>query len=621
MSFHLERALHYFKVSDFSSAIKEYSASLASLPTKYHFLSYSNQGLAYLNQQKVNQAIQCFLLSIKNSTEHYESYHNLAVAYLLSYQTNKYEEALKYLTRSLKIRPDFCPSLCLKAMVLLLRGSHPTLNQGNMAVSSEAEKEIQFKQIVRQARALIDQAIGLLNSDDGEPTESAEMVYSSNGWPLYVSGNLESSIAEYEKALKRIPSSGLNAFDTTEVSPSVSETLKAYSFVLMEYALVLERQGKIDLAVEYMEKSTKRCPTSANLFNLGVLYNKSSSFGTMASKAEQCFQRVIQLTKDSAVEKSFYLKSLESIGLLYLKQSNLVNGIKCLRKCLDASGAVSTTLGPKAKKQMSMCRYNLALALLRNGEVLEAGRHFKIVLEICPRHVEAEHAVQMIQMYLAANPGIKLDLPIPPPGSVTRESAVADDYFSLNLNSKDSDLSGFDELSQLSSIDDSFAKLTLFEEKDLKLSSEALFQDFESDLKGLNAWQGQGLSARSMLDVDFGKLDPSSAGLEQEESNPDFATADDAAPSPLGSAAGSPGTEEKYDDAGNVAVEVRIYPLEELQSLDKQQLSSLKGVIPGRLEESLADNDFETCFGVSRAQFHALDYEKQQELRLEAGLL
>uniref|UniRef100_A0A7S3PRA8 HP domain-containing protein n=1 Tax=Aplanochytrium stocchinoi TaxID=215587 RepID=A0A7S3PRA8_9STRA len=271
-----ERALNFFKVEDYDSAIREYAVALTSLPKDQHFVAYSNQGLAYMNLGKYKQAIQCFGLAIENCKDHCESRHNMGVAYLAM---GDYEKAIEQFDKALQIQKDFTPALCAKSEALVgVERYAEALQTASKAIQIDAKDYI------------------------GHTTKA---------FALLKLGRFEESLRSYDRA--------------KELGDDTEETEKVRALAQSEYALELERSDKCDLAIEFYEKALKVRPTANGFHNMGILLLRAKA---EKSKVVQCFLKAINLNPK-------YIQSLSALGALFCQGGDYAKAIKYLRRVCD----------------------------------------------------------------------------------------------------------------------------------------------------------------------------------------------------------------------------------------------------------------------------------------------
>ncbi|GBG34740.1 UDP-N-acetylglucosamine--peptide N-acetylglucosaminyltransferase 110 kDa subunit [Hondaea fermentalgiana] len=272
----IENAKQAFISRDFKGAIAYYERAIKELPEDQLHVALSNKGAALMNTGHTKEAIKCFRLALENKADHYESLHNMGVAFTAD---KKYKKALDCFEKTIEDAPFFYAAHCGKSEVLASLG--------------------RFEEAAAAAKAGIQE-------DNEQPIAYADLAYA------YLKlRRFEAAVENYERAIA-----------LKDRSP---ETARLYALALSELALSHQKKNDVKRALDLYERSVEKHETPLSLHNLGVLHLRLRQ----PSKAKTCFSRALKRDPD-------FFESNAALGVLHAREARYDHALPYLRRAYDA---------------------------------------------------------------------------------------------------------------------------------------------------------------------------------------------------------------------------------------------------------------------------------------------
>jgi tetratricopeptide (TPR) repeat protein len=216
--------------------------------------------------------------------------YNVGLVYL---QNDKYEEAIKYLNKSLALKPNFDMALNALGIIHFI--------QGDLQKAKDYfEKCLAVNPVLTEAHNYLGsvyQEMGLLDKAEAEYKKAiADETYLSRELPYYNLARLYLTKGNDAEALKLVE----NAIELNE------EMVMALNLK----GVLLEREGKLKEAIFNYEKALNIAPGDINLsYNLAVAYFKSDR----RSEAKAIFEKIYSEVTDEEIKSKIdeYLKVLK----------------------------------------------------------------------------------------------------------------------------------------------------------------------------------------------------------------------------------------------------------------------------------------------------------------------
>jgi tetratricopeptide (TPR) repeat protein len=216
--------------------------------------------------------------------------YNVGLVYL---QNDRYEEAMKYLEKSLSLKPDF--DLALNALGII-----HFINAEFQEAQGYFERCLKVNPEFTEARNYLGsvyQEMGYLDKAEAEFSKAAsDETYTSRELPLYNLARLYLIKEKDEEALKLV-----NAALTLNDRMVMAINLKG---------VLLERLGQLKDAIHSYEKALEINPGDVNLsYNLAVAYFKSDR----RAEAKSLFEKIYPNVQDEEIKAKIdeYLEVLK----------------------------------------------------------------------------------------------------------------------------------------------------------------------------------------------------------------------------------------------------------------------------------------------------------------------
>ena len=216
--------------------------------------------------------------------------YNVGLVYL---QNDKYEEAIKYLNKSLALKPNFDMALNALGIIHFI--------QGDLQEAKDYfEKCLVVNPTLTEARNYLGsvyQEMGLLDEAEAEYKKAiADETYLSRELPFYNLARLYLTKGKEKEAL--------------EMVNSAIELNDQMVMALNLKGVLLERSGKLQEAIYHYEKAIDIAPGDINLsYNLAVAYFKSDR----RAEAKAIFEKIYPKVTDDEIRSKIdeYLKVLK----------------------------------------------------------------------------------------------------------------------------------------------------------------------------------------------------------------------------------------------------------------------------------------------------------------------
>jgi len=172
-------------------------------------------------------------------------------------------------------------------------------------------------------------------------------------------------------------------------------------------AIVLERRGEIEMAIEQYRRALRAWPDDAEaMINLGCIFAEKNEI----EAAEELFRRTLEIKPNSP-------EAHTDLGIVLAKQGNVESGIEHLKQALEIKpdylearinlgvflakqGEIETAIEQyrqalKIEPDSADTHHNLGLALAKQGNTEEAIAHFQQAWEIDPDSVAGQRSLDL----------------------------------------------------------------------------------------------------------------------------------------------------------------------------------------------------------------------------------
>lgn len=169
--------------------------------------AYHNKGKTYLNKRKFEKAMKYFDKSLKINPNYYKSWNSKAVVF---FRLNMYNEALSCYNRALAIKPDYVLSI---------------LNKSNLCMSNLCNYEEAVKcydQLLQMDKNALKE--GIKGTIFDYPNIIAD-IWNKRGWALFNLEKHKEAIESYRKSLEINPTD-LDVLTNKEIAESELKSLK-----------------------------------------------------------------------------------------------------------------------------------------------------------------------------------------------------------------------------------------------------------------------------------------------------------------------------------------------------------------------------------------------------------
>jgi type IV pilus assembly protein PilF len=216
--------------------------------------------------------------------------YNVGLVYL---QNDKYDEAIKYLNKSLSLKPNFDMALNALGIIYFIRGDL-------QKAKDYFEKSLAVNPTLTEARNYLGsvyQQLGLLDEAEAEYKKAiADKTYHSRELPYY--------------NLARLYLTKGNDAEALELVETAIELNDQMVMALNLKGVLLERMGKLKEAIYSYEKALNLAPGDINLnYNLAVAYFKNDR----RAEAKAIFEKIYPKVTDEEIKNKIneYLKVLK----------------------------------------------------------------------------------------------------------------------------------------------------------------------------------------------------------------------------------------------------------------------------------------------------------------------
>ncbi|MCP4650994.1 MAG: tetratricopeptide repeat protein [PVC group bacterium] len=380
---------------------------------KNFFVAYTNLGMAYYRQGKIDKAVKEYEHAIRLNPRYAEAQYKLGIIYL---EKNEHDKAIETFRKVVKLNPYDTDAYNNLGVVFTKQG-----------LWEEAIREFKFALSVNSRSADTYNNLGIVYSEMGMLQDAVKYyqkaidldpqyteAYYNLGTGYQKQGMMQKAIETYKK--------------TIDVNPSFISTYNNLAFIY-------EKKGMLSEAMKVHEKAASLNPKSAIIYyNLGNIYYKRRKF----SEAQQAYQMALKINPDFAsahynlglvfyklgkkdkakieYDKSAQLKksfadipyapkintnkpdnsnlerNLETegdygMGNIFLAESQFDDAIDQYKKVLEADPGHADA------------RYNLGVAYQGKGDMIQAVVEYQKTIQINPAHAEAYNNLAVYNYY------------------------------------------------------------------------------------------------------------------------------------------------------------------------------------------------------------------------------
>jgi len=374
----------YDRNNVWSNPVSLWEDNVAKSPNKAR--PYYNLGLALMSQDKIDEAIEHYTISLKLNPNRSSTHNNLGLALE---EQGKTEEAIEHYKEAIRIRPDNWRANCNLGLALVAQGQ-------TIEAIGYFEKALHIKPDNEESHYNLGYALMKQGRTDDAIKYYAEALcikpdyaeaHSSMGMALAKTGRLDEAIRHYLKAISLNPEL-VEAHNNLGVALSntgrLDEAIKHFNEALRmkpdhleahnNLGAALSRQGHLDEAMSHLNEVLKIQPDHAEAHN---------NLGIALSRKEK-FDEAITHFNDALRIKPDYAEAHNNLGIVLSYKGRLEEAVEHLKMALQI------------KPDYAQAHNNMGIVLTYQGGLEEAIIHFTEALRIEPDYAEARNNLQSV---------------------------------------------------------------------------------------------------------------------------------------------------------------------------------------------------------------------------------